>query len=946
MNKICPKCSKVYNSNDLEYDLGFCICGSRLVDDLADVEKETVFNLGDANAISGGVNIDRSKNITSHDTHYHSTTVHERAKSESELKLDATNQLRNKAEEILSERGRIDSIAMGQLRPLAAQLGVDEETFKTIIKDVRSNRNGAASGLSTVNARYLLQAQQAVQTNDMDGLSNLTPRLEAMAAISQDDNVQYLYYLTLSLLYPIKSMEVYERQTDENYWRSFWAIISYVRTGKFVEATKLLTSFEPLRFEKSDEDVNLLEAYSNIMQENKDGAQEFLDDILGEPSEQIKPLHRAIEVALYEEDPDSLEVRFYFERVLSKSDAVIKSAKKAESSTAAPSVEKEEAQPASVEKATKKASKSVAEKPQPKTENNPQAEAMYAEACLASGPKRVMLLQKAAEEGSFDAMYDLSDCYYDGDGVEKNMSLAVKWLTKAAESGMVKAQAALGGVYFQGEEGLDQNYALAEKYLLKAAERDFSKAQIALAYLYAAMEDYEKTLVWARKAADLETEAYAILGRLYSEGLGVEQNYTEALKYYEKAAKEGDADSQNIVGNLYSDGTYAKQDLTKAFKYYQMAAAQGHMYGMYNFGLCYASGDGCLVDMGCALEWIEKAASAGCTEAKGWLDNNSNFATTFDENEVDLSSQEPLDEYDEILRADTIYDNKDASKADECVKIYRKHANDGIHDAQYGLALCYHNGFGVKQNYQLAATWYKKAADQGHALAQLALGLKYEQGHGCAVNYQEAAKWYRKAAEQGVEEAQYRLGLFYLSGDGVVANLQKGVDLITKSAEQNFADAVNWMKNKDKHLAKLSEPGIKMTKVWVDTDGVGQLIIHCDWEATNIKGKMLQFRCNIAAKSGKKIKYDASVGQYYYLVDVISVYTDPQKFFNTCAVIPEPDFNMSSGERKNVEFSIDFVQWGTEKKIYSSKKMKFSVWYERNFFSKNDFSVISQQCSL
>lgn len=326
MSKKCPYCLNVFDDHQ-----AICTnCGSRLVDDFGGLNSGLNLNIGDANAISGGVNINRSKNITSHDTHYHSTTFHERTKSDSELKLEATNQLRLKAEEIITERGRIDSVAMAQLRPFALQLGIDDETFKSIIKDVRSNRNGSSSGLSAANARYLLQAQQAVQTNDMDGLSNLTPRLEAMAAISQDDNVQYLYYLTLSLLYPIKSMEVYEHQTDENYWRSFWAIISYIRTGKYAEATKVLTLFEPIRFEKSEEDQNLLEAYFNIMKEDKDGAQEFLDEILGEPSEQIRPLLRAVESKLYDEDVDSLEVRFYTERVLSKSDVVVKTSKKVE----------------------------------------------------------------------------------------------------------------------------------------------------------------------------------------------------------------------------------------------------------------------------------------------------------------------------------------------------------------------------------------------------------------------------------------------------------------------------------------------------------------------------------------------------------------------------------------------------------------------------------------
>ena len=124
MSKICPNCQTEFDDSH-----GFCSnCGSRLVDNYGSVDP--VLNLGDANAISGGVNINQSKNITSHDTHYHSTTVHERSKSESELKLDATNQLREKAEEIMAERGRIDSVAMSQLRPLATHLGIDDESFK------------------------------------------------------------------------------------------------------------------------------------------------------------------------------------------------------------------------------------------------------------------------------------------------------------------------------------------------------------------------------------------------------------------------------------------------------------------------------------------------------------------------------------------------------------------------------------------------------------------------------------------------------------------------------------------------------------------------------------------------------------------------------------------------------------------------------------------------
>lgn len=618
MSKICPNCQKIFDDNH-----GFCSnCGSRLIDNK---EINPTLNLGDANAISGGVNINQSKNITSHDTHYHSTTVHERTKSESELKLDATNQLRAKAEEIMSERGRIDSIAMSQLRPLATQLGIDDETFKTIIKDVRSNRNGSASGLSAANARYLLQAQEAIKTNDMDGLSNLTPRLEAMAAISQDDNVQYLYYLTLSLFYPIKSMEVYERQTDENYWRSFWAIISYIRTGKHDEATKVLALFDPLRYEKSEDDQNLLEAYFNIMKEDKDGAQEFLDEILGEPTTQVKPLLRAVESTLYEEDADNLEVRFYIERVMTKSDVVVKSQKKTEIPAA-----KEEAAKTAPKLEKKSDPKSNAESA-PTSEVKKETEELYAKACVASGAKRVMLLQKAADAGSLEAMYDLADCYGDGEGVDENIPMAIKWLTKAADAGYTKAQTVLGVAYFQGTEGLDQNYANSEKYLLKAANKDNTDAQAFLALLYIAMAENSKAMVWARKAAQMEhPQACLALGQIYDEGLGVDVDHKEGLKWYEKAANSGDAEAQNIVGVFYSKGEYVEQDYIKAFDYFQKAAAQGHLWGMYNLGACYAGGNGTEVNLQVAGELLRKAADGGLQEAVDTLSENPIYLNSSD----------------------------------------------------------------------------------------------------------------------------------------------------------------------------------------------------------------------------------------------------------------------------------------------------------------------------
>ena len=912
MSKICPNCNEVFDDSH-----GFCSnCGSRLIDN---VDVNPVLNLGDANAISGGVNINQSKNITSHDTHYHTTTV-ERLKSDSELKLDATNQLRAKAEEIMAERGRIDSVAMGQLRPLALQLGIDDDAFKSIIKEVRSNRNGSASGLSAANARYLQQAQQAVQTNDMDGLSNLTPRLEAMAAISQDDNVQYLYYLSLSILYPIKSMEVYERQTDENYWRSFWTIISYIRTGKYAEATKVLALFDPLRYEKSEEDQNLLEAYFNIMKEDKDGAQEFLDEILGEPTEQVKPLLRAVESTLYEEEPDSLEVRFYIERVMSKSDVVVKSQKKVDSPAATETSAKNEAtKETKQEPKTTTESKSVVQK----NNSSKDAEELYAKACAASGAKRVMLLQKAADVGSLEAMYDLADAYYDGEGVDKNMSLAIKWMTKAADAGYIKAQTSLGATYFHGMEGLEQNYALSEKYLMLAAKKDNTDAQAFISFLYIVMEDYEKALFWARKAAQMEhPQACFALGKIYDEGLGVEVDHKEGLKWFEKAADRGDADAQNIVGNYYNNGEFVAQDYEKAFKYYQMAALQGHLWGMYNLGGYYASGVGTDIDLMKAGEWLRKAADGGLQEAIDTLKDNPVFSGTPVDN---VKTKNTPNTAELIEKGDTALK---AKKYKEAYSLYDKARNSGDINAREKIDDMIELGIKhiEKQKIKEAVEILLPLSDGGEKDARYQLAFIYLDGNNVGkeknkfTDYRKGIKLLHSLAEDGVINALVNIGWCYENGRGYKVDYHKALDYYHKALDNGF-EMNDWISERIKSCeSMLAGPNATIGKAWVSQLDDQTIIVHFHITIMNSRNKKVSF------------VFKTRQANLEFSIDQMPPY-DECEWQDYCYYLNETDV-------KNLFFGINYLETelivkDKNGKDLCSKIIKYKVRHEAHIFHKN-----------
>jgi TPR repeat protein len=50
------------------------------------------------------------------------------------------------------------------------------------------------------------------------------------------------------------------------------------------------------------------------------------------------------------------------------------------------------------------------------------------------------------------------------------------------------------------------------------------------------------------------------IGWLYRNGWGVGQDYAEAMRWYRKAADQGNADAQNIIGWLYRNGWGVGQD--------------------------------------------------------------------------------------------------------------------------------------------------------------------------------------------------------------------------------------------------------------------------------------------------------------------------------------------------------------------------------------------------
>ncbi len=81
-------------------------------------------------------------------------------------------------------------------------------------------------------------------------------------------------------------------------------------------------------------------------------------------------------------------------------------------------------------------------------------------------------------------------------------------------------------------------------------------------------------------------------------------------------ATDGDADAQYRVGERYYDGKGVSMNYSEAMKWYQKAADMGHAKAQYSIGWMYLFGYGVTKDYTLAMKWFKKAADQGDESAK------------------------------------------------------------------------------------------------------------------------------------------------------------------------------------------------------------------------------------------------------------------------------------------------------------------------------------------
>ena len=233
--------------------------------------------------------------------------------------------------------------------------------------------------------------------------------------------------------------------------------------------------------------------------------------------------------------------------------------------------------------------------------------------------------KNSAEKGHPEAQYELGCCYSKPEGTALNIPEAIRWFHKAAEQGHMNAQYRLGKLY-QAGIGVRESKSEAIFWFEKASEQGHKDAPYQCGTCYFNPSDHkfealndssfsklaEKALPWYKTAAEMESipemesiQACYNLGLLYEYGLGVDKDYSEAIKWFQKADYQGkdelkicelllEMEKSNTDSN--PEKQYKMAELYRwslgheeeAIDWYTKAAEQGYMKAMeelaYGFG--------------------------------------------------------------------------------------------------------------------------------------------------------------------------------------------------------------------------------------------------------------------------------------------------------------------------------------------------------------------------
>lgn len=371
--------------------------------------------------------------------------------------------------------------------------------------------------------------------------------------------------------------------------------------------------------------------------------------------------------------------------------------------------------------------------------------------------KMINIYTMAGENGNSDAVRDLARLYAKGEIVDKDLDKALYWYKKSFETGQHWVQANFWVV---------NNSVEVPNYSADDLADDLADEEILARFAIEICDENDMVAILEKANSMGSLEALLALSRIYAMGKIVKRDEKKALNYYKQFLAKKNESYENItIADVYYD------------MYYN---AEGMPVARYGFENVYeivdeATGECVELEEYSSRHWLLMAAQLGHIQAQTELGDNYAHEADF-ENAL-------------------LWWHKAAAN------------NDSV--AQYRIAKCYEQGFGVEQNNKAALEWCTKAAEHGNDKAQNTLGEWYLNGDVAKKDPSKAFNWFKQAAENGNYKAQYSLGLCYFDGIGV---------------KQNYGEAAKCFYVRNKFFQVISRRGNDIIKDKATYDDYNDLV--------------------------------------------------------------------------------------------------------------------------
>ena len=383
-------------------------------------------------------------------------------------------------------------------------------------------------------------------------------------------------------------------------------------------------------------------------------------------------------------------------------------------------------------------------------------------------------------------------------GKKKNYKKAFEILLEQSDTNIL-ATYELGNIYKYGR-GVDIDLKTSETFFQKAFEM---------------FQDLEASIEYENPDHEFLKEYVNYrIGKHFDYGLGVDQDYDKAKKFYEKSES---ALSDFSLGNLYFCGNGVEKDLERAFQYYMRSdiKKRDNGYVQYKIATMYEKGMGIEENSDKAEKYYRMAFKSFNQMLKESEDDNIQYRVGM-----------------MLINGKGV--EKDLKKG---IEFLEASAENGNPNAQYQIAKIYlDSGEGDPVKINAAIKYLENVANKGkNSMAHYQLGKLYIDKQFLYFNAKKGIEHLQIAADQNNEYAQFRLGILYLQGRIVTRNLRIAEKYLTQSAENGNEYAADVLKQLKENRFKLKGKPYVMRSLKVSIGNLKSVLKSEKEKAFNMK---------------------------------------------------------------------------------------------------------------